>query len=121
MKINTTFKEKILKDVADRRWHVDEVLNVEDETENEYLLKIRIGYGLKKYREVNVWAPKNCVMTDEEYEKEFENGMTYHQRLVEFAKKNGVKGVRYNLNIDTLMNKIQNAGLEMPAKFWWEE
>ena len=66
----------------------------------------------------SVWVPKSCTMTKEEYEatlieekKRFEEGKVAYEKLVAWAKDQGVKGVRVGLRKETILKKINEAGL----------
>lgn len=66
----------------------------------------------------NVWVPKSCVMSAEEYksaavEKETKKatGLERNIKILEFAKENGIKGVRKGMKTATLLQKINAAGL----------
>lgn len=43
-------------------------------------------------------------------------GLDYNLALVDFAKANGVKGIRKGLKTKTLESKIRAAGLEIPSR-----
>lgn len=84
------------------------------ETEKAVLVKNMTDWGM-----VSFWCPKSCLLTKEDIEREekaFENGLKYNESLVEYAKNNGVKGVRIGMRTNTLIEKIKNAGLEVPAR-----
>ena len=91
------------------------------ETEKAVLIKNNTDFGT-----VSFWCPKSCLKTEEDIKKEIEaeqrwenameSGLEYNKTLVEYAKANGVKGVRTGLRTKTLIEKIQKAGLEVPAR-----
>lgn len=88
------------------------------ETEKAVLIKNDTKFGM-----VSFWCPKSCTMTLEEKEMEmqsfeynFERGLLYNEILLDFAKKNGVKGVRLGMRTVTLIKKIEEAGLTVPAR-----
>ena len=102
---------------------IEDIIGVKRETEKAYLMIIEIGYSSSLSRKVEHWVPKSCVMTDEEAAEEnrkeverLENGLAYNERLVAFAKENLVKGVRKGMRTVTLIRKIQEAGLTVPAR-----
>lgn len=104
--------------------HLDGMHPVVRETEKAYLLEVE-GCTVDGERDVtrNVWVPKSCSLTKEEYraeqeraDKAFEDGRKYNERLVSFCKENGVKGARIGLRTQTLIRKIEEAGLEVPAR-----
>ncbi len=93
-------------------------LTVIDETEKAVKIYADSDYGYLKF-----WCPKSCIITDEEIAKQeeelnkkFQKGLEYNKSLVEFAKSNGIKGVREGLRTVTLIEKIKAAGLEVPAR-----
>lgn len=45
-----------------------------------------------------------------------EAGLNYNEKLVAFAKENGIKGIRRGMKTQTLMRKITEAGLKIPAR-----
>ena len=84
------------------------------ETEKAVLIKCDTKYG-----DLSFWCPKKCLKTENEKEelvKRFESGLKYNELLVSFAKKHGVKGVRKGFRTQTIIEKIQEAGLEVPAR-----
>lgn len=69
------------------------------------------------------WIPKACVLTEDEYKAEvatekdrYTAGYLPYAELVEWAKANGVKGVRNKMRRETIMTKIKEAGLIYPPK-----
>ena len=93
-------------------------LEVLGETEKAIKFKANSDYGYLVF-----WCPKSCLsenMTEQEkrWEQERQNniksGLEYNSKLVEFAKKNGVKGVRVGMKTLTLKQKISAAGLAIP-------
>ena len=65
-----------------------------------------------------VWVPKSCTMTEAEYQAElkaeqqrFEDGCKAYEKLIAFAKENGVKGVRSGMRKSTIEQKIREAGI----------
>ena len=47
--------------------------------------------------------------------KRYENGCKAYKSMIQFAQKNGVKGVRTGLRKATILKKIHEAGLEFEA------
>ena len=81
-----------------------------------------------------IWTPKSCVFEKEEdfleevktaeqkqaefeakRNAKFEEACRKYQELIAYAKSLGIKGVREGLRRDTIVNKIQKAGYEIPA------
>lgn len=67
---------------------------------------------------LHFWVPKKCTMTEEEYQEEESNyierrieGEKRYNALIEFCKANNIKGARVGLRKETLMKKIEAAGL----------
>lgn len=69
------------------------------------------------------WVPKSVAETKKEYEKRvdkeiresekrYEKGKKRYAKMIEFAKSNGVKGVRIGLRKETILEKIKKAGLK---------
>lgn len=110
---NFTPDEKYVIEVSDR-----EILR---ETEKAVNIKFTSKYG-----NLFSWIPKSVFMTKEDERKEeermnkriakFEEGKRRYEELVKFAKENGVKYVRIGLRKETIINKIKEAGLEVPAE-----
>lgn len=101
--------QQFIVSVADDIW-------VSRETEKAVLLIADSDYG-----KIQFWCPKKCVVTDEEYQAEREAeiakvkaGGERLAKLVEWAKENGVKGVRKGMRKVTVLKKIQEAGLAAP-------
>ena len=110
---NFTPEERYAESVSDKE--------IVRETEKAVLIKFVSDFGT-----FTKWIPKSCLMTEEDYrierEKEekriarFEEGKRKYEKLVEFAKENKVKGIRIGLRKQTIINKIKEAGLEVPAE-----
>ena len=100
------------------------------ETAKAYLLKMS-AYTIDGEIDgfLQVWAPKSCtVETMEELENEarrhneyeikrqerFEAACKAYQELIAYAQAHGVKGVREGLRKETIIRKIQNAGVAVP-------
>lgn len=69
------------------------------------------------------WCPKSCILKDGEVDEQMvkkyqrmEAGLNYNEKLVAFAKENGIKGIRRGMKTQTLMRKITEAGLKIPAR-----
>lgn len=109
---NFTSEERYAESVSDKE--------IVRETEKAVLIKFVSDFGT-----FTKWIPKSCLMTEEDYrierEKEekriarFEEGKRKYNELIKFAKNNGVKYVRVGLRKETIINKIKEAGLEVPA------
>lgn len=110
---NFTSEERYAESVSDKE--------IVRETEKAVLIKFVSDFGT-----FTKWIPKSCLMTEEDYrierEKEekriarFEEGKRKYNELIKFAKNNGVKYVRVGLRKETIINKIKEAGLEVPAE-----
>lgn len=95
-------------------------VKVVKETEKAYLVDMDTEtIGGEKDLYLQVWVPKKCTMTKEEYFEEkrrcvevFENGKKMYAALVDFCKKNNIKGARVGLRKETLLKKVHEAGLE---------
>lgn len=102
---------------------------VSKETEKAYQVK-----AVSKNRSWNCWIPKSCtVETYAEMNEEAENAeqrkREYESRrqerweeackayndLIAYAQKMGVRGVHEGLRKDTIIRKIQEAGVPLPA------
>ena len=115
------FLNKTLTNEERYAYSVGDVAYIAKETEKAVLIKNDTDFGT-----VSFWCPKSCLMTKEDVDKEkeateklekaMESGLAYNEKLVIFAKENGVKGVRIGLRTKTLIEKIQKAGLEVPAR-----
>lgn len=93
-------------------------IGVVAETDKAYKLKAHSDFGT-----ISFWVPKSCTISDEEAKKEmelqmdkFNKGMEYNEKLVEFAKQNGIKGIRKGMKTSTLLSKINQAGLIAPQR-----
>ena len=120
--IKKWFAERIDTPYGFRLWNRE--LTVEKETEKAYYGTVEVDSVDGEYEKtIHVWVPKKCTMTiaearaeDEREEKAINSGIEYNAILVEFAKNNGVKGVRKGFRTATLIEKIKAAGLEVPAR-----
>ncbi len=72
-----------------------------------------------KYGKMFKWAPKSCMITEQEaiaiQEKEV-SAFKKYEKLIAWAKENNVKGVRNRMKKTTIIVKIQAAGLVAPAE-----
>lgn len=92
---------------------------IEKETEKAYLLVVEWYSADGEYEGYSkTWCPKSCTMTAEEYEaeqeaeaKRFNDGCDRYNKMIEFAKANGIKGIRVGLRRATIEKKIADAGL----------
>lgn len=104
---------------------INHIENVEKETEKALYVMMMIESADGEHETTfRTWVPKACVQTYEEYEAEieaekqrFEAGKDAYNRLVEWAKAQGVKGVRVGLKKDTILAKVAAAGLVAPEVF----
>lgn len=92
-------------------------ISVVKETEKAYLLRFESDFGC-----FTSWVPKVCVMTYEEYDRErkikekaFENAMEKYEKLLNWAKEQGVK-VRARMKKTTILSAINKAGLVVPPE-----
>lgn len=102
--------------------YIEEVNGAVRETEKAVLVSITIGYTSSLWKNINVWIPKSAMLTDEQYaeqiaeeQKRFDEGCKRYEKLIAFAKENGVKGVRSGMRTETIMKKIESAGLNFVA------
>lgn len=110
---NFTSEERYAESVSDKE--------IVRETEKAVLIKFVSDFGI-----FTKWIPKSCLMTEEDFriekEKEerriarFKEGQRKYEELVKFAKENNVKGIRIGWRKETIVNKIKDAGLEIPVE-----
>lgn len=93
------------------------------ETEKAVLINIGIYLTSGEWDGTrNVWVPKSCFESAKEYEKaqeqleekrqqNYEDGCKKYEKLIAFCKENNVKGARNGMRKDTLLKKVQEAGL----------
>lgn len=69
-----------------------------------------------------MWCPKSCTLTEEEYKADeqaqvdrFQAGCEAYDKLLAFAKDNGIKGVRKGMRKATILAKVEAAGLQYIA------
>jgi hypothetical protein len=87
---------------------------IEKESEKAIFVKFESEFG-----NIKSWIPKSCIMTDEEIKAEIEvkkEIINKYESLIQWSKDNGVKGVRKMMKKSTLLKKIKDAGLEVPAE-----
>ncbi len=97
------------------------------ETEKAYQIVLTLGLDAC---DVKTWVPKSCtIRTKEELDAEialaaeweakrqakYEEACKAYQELVAYAQKMGVKGVREGLRKDTIIAKMEKAGVALPA------
>lgn len=103
---------------------INDIECIEKETEKAYYVRMTIETNDGEHeRTLRTWVPKSCTQTAEEYEAEakenedrFEAGKERYARLVEWAKAQGVKGVRIGMRKVTILGKIEALGLTVPAE-----
>lgn len=90
---------------------------IEKETE-----KAILGQWVTDYGKFTKWIPKSCIMSKAEaieiaqaQNKAQQQRLNDYDNLVNWAKKNGVKGIRKGLKKATILAKIREAGLEYNA------
>lgn len=91
-----------------------EPFQIKRETEKALQLKWISEFGV-----MTKWVPKSCMVSQEEAEMEFEQAaerFNKYQQLIAWAKANEVKGVRNRMKKATVIVKIQQAGLAVPAE-----
>ena len=97
------------------------------ETEKAYQIVLTLGVDAC---DVKTWVPKSCtIRTKEDLDAEialaaeweakrqakYEEACKAYQELVAYAQKMGVKGVREGLRKDTIIAKMEKAGVALPA------
>ena len=97
------------------------------ETEKAY--QVVLTRGLDEY-DVKTWVPKSCTLaTEEEFKAEliqvaqmeayrqakWEEACKAYKELVEYAQSMGVKGVHEGLKKETILKKMEKAGVALPA------
>ena len=97
------------------------------ETEKAYQIILTLGLDAA---DIKTWVPKSCtVKTEAEFQAEiaamaeqearsqarWEEACKAYKELIEYAQKMGVKGVREGLKKDTILRKIEQAGVPLPA------
>lgn len=102
---------------------VHTAVQVIDETAKAYKLEmIATTYDGEFETTKAMWCPKSCTMTEEEYKADeqaqvdrFQAGCEAYEKLLTFAKDNGVKGVRKGMRKETILAKVEAAGLQYIA------
>jgi len=95
---------------------------IEAETEKAYKVKATSDYGAKFF-----WVAKSLLDSDSDYGKKqveiaeakcqaFASGADKYAKLIAFAKQNGVAGVREKMKKQNVINKILQAGLQIPEE-----
>ena len=97
------------------------------ETEKAYQILLTLGLNES---DVKTWVPKSCTLQTEaefaeelakvaEYEakkqERFEAACKAYRDLIAYAQAMGVKGVREGLRKDTIIAKMEKAGVPLPA------
>lgn len=89
------------------------------ETEKAALIKIRWGFHSTLIQRVEVWIPKKAIhffhneLEEQTYinfvnDKKFEK----YNKMLDFAREKGIKGIRSGLKKDTILRKIKAAGYD---------
>lgn len=94
--------------------------NIASETEKAIRVEWNTEYGT-----IRRWVPKS-LLSDERIRESaikqvkeatnFFRGMNYNAKLVDYAKKNKIKGVRTGMKTQTIISKIKDAGFEVPSR-----
>lgn len=93
------------------------------ETEKAIKLMAKYGYDTDTERNIFFWVPKSAIISNEEATKILAEKIEKQQarfdryaKILEFAKNNGVKGVRNKMKLNSILIKIEDAGLELPEE-----
>lgn len=104
--------------IANCRPYIESIDCVVKETEKAVLLQITFAYTNDIIRTRNEWVSKSCTITEEEKkieeqesERRFEEGCKKYEELLKFAKAN-LKGIRKGMRKDTIIKKLNDAGIE---------
>lgn len=124
MEFNGRIKEWFIdKNLNDNQRYLYNTGDLYIARETEKALQIEVSHKVGNFK---FWVPKSCLMNEEDFQREREyeekreakmaDGLAYNEMLVEFAKANGVEGVRRRMKTKTLIEKIVAAGLEVPSR-----
>ena len=95
---------RILEESASgKAWKVDIETETKDGERDLYYTKFIPKAAVKTKSQVRA--------EEKQAQKRFESGAKRYNAMVEFAKTNGVKGVRVGLKKETILEKIRKAGL----------
>lgn len=125
LEVKSWFISKMENDYERRALSSGATYTVIAETEKAYKLNATTKFGT-----IVFWCPKSVTIEESweeqearkeaeaiQWEKEMNEGLAYNQMLKEFALNNGVKGIRKsNMRTATIIEKIKEAGLEVPAR-----
>lgn len=100
-----------------------EDLRIIGETEKAVKFMARYGYEPDLEKTIFFWVPKSAIISNEEATKILADKIEKQQarfdryaKILEFAKSNGVKGVRNKMRLNSILIKIEDAGLELPEE-----
>ena len=96
------------------------------QTEKAFQIVLTRGGGES---DIKTWVPKSCTCTEDEFKAEIASAAEYeaqkqqrwvdackaYKELVEYAQMMGVKGVREGLKKETILRKMEMAGVPLPA------
>lgn len=91
----------------------------EKEEEKEEEKAVQLKFNNDKYGYLLKWIPLSDLYTVEEINKAQQaasSGVSYNIMLLNFAKDHGIKGIRKGMRTQTILLKIQQAGLEAPQR-----
>lgn len=80
---------------------------------------VQLKFNNDKYGYLIKWIPLSALYTVDEINKAQQavsNGLNYNLKLIEFAKAHNIKGIRKGMRTQTILLKIQQAGLEAPSR-----
>jgi hypothetical protein len=96
---------RILEESASRKaWKVDIDTETKDGERGLYYTKFIPKAAVKTKGQVE--------FEQKQAQKNFESGAKRYNKMIEFAKAHGVKGVRVGLRKETILEKIKKAGLK---------
>ncbi len=80
---------------------------------------VQLKFNNDKYGYLIKWIPLSALYTVDELNKAQQavsNGLNYNLKLIDFAKAHNIKGIRKGMRTQTILLKIQQAGLEAPSR-----
>lgn len=129
MRVKTWFETKIKEQLANGGYqpYIISIDPTQKETEKAVLVLVEYGYCSSLETSKTIWIPKSVVITEEEYEaelkaaeerakKKYMSGLEYNEVLRKLAKEHGLKNIRQRMCTQTLIQKLKDAGIEIPSK-----
>lgn len=129
MRVKVWFEKKIREqlEVGGAMPYIISIDPTLKETDKAVLAAVEYGFHSTLETVKTVWIPKSVIVTEEQYQadlkeaeekakKKYMSGLEYNEMLRKLAKEHGLKNIRQRMCTQTLIQKLKDAGIEIPSK-----